>query len=107
MIVNGVNFPEDRIGDFCRRHGVARLSIFGSILREPSDEHGYSFRPSSDVDMLIEFLPGGTPGLLALSSMQLELSAMIGRHVDLRTPRELSRYFREEVIREARPLHAA
>lgn len=107
MLVNGVNFPEDQIAAFCRRHGVARLSLFGSILREPSPEGGYGFRPSSDVDVLVEFRPGQTPGLLALSGMQIELSEMIGREVDLRTPQELSRYFRDEVLREARMLHAA
>ncbi len=107
MVINGVHFPEDRIAEFCRRHGVARLSLFGSILREPSPEGGYGFRPSSDVDMLIEFLPERTPGLLALSGMQIELSEMIGREVDLRTPQDLSRYFRAEVLREARMLHAA
>lgn len=107
MVINGVNFPEDRIAEFCVRHGVARLSVFGSILREPTPEGGYGFRPSSDVDVLIEFQPDRTPGLLALSGMQIELSEMIGRTVDLRTPLELSRYFRDEVLREARMLHAA
>jgi uncharacterized protein len=107
MLINGVNFPEDRIADFCHRHGVARLSLFGSILRPATPEGGYGFRPTSDVDMLIEFLPGRTPGLLALSGMQIELAEMIGREVDLRTPLELSRYFRAEVLREAKMLHAA
>lgn len=107
MVINGVNFPEDRIAEFCRRHGVAKLSLFGSILRERSPEGGYGFRPSSDVDVLVEFLPGRTPGLLALSGMQIELSEMIGRTVDLRTRFELSRHFRQEVLREARLLHAA
>ena len=107
MVINGVNFPEDRIAEFCRRHGIARLSLFGSILRPPSPEGGYGFRPTSDVDILVEFLPGRTPGLMALSGMQIELSEMIGREVDLRTPLELSRYFRHEVLREARMLHAA
>lgn len=107
MLINGVNFPEDQIADFCRRHAVARLSLFGSILRDPTPEGGYGFRPTSDVDMLVEFLPGRTPGLLALSGMQIELSEIIGREVDLRTPPELSRYFRDEVLREARMLHAA
>lgn len=106
MIVNGINFPEDKIADFCRRHGVLKLSLFGSILRPPSPEGGYGFRPSSDIDMLVEFLPGRTPGL-AISGMQIELSEMLGRDVDLRTPMELSRYFRHEVLHEARPLHAA
>lgn len=107
MLINGVNFPEDKIAEFCRRYGVQRLSLFGSILREPTAEGGYGFRPSSDVDMLVEFLPGRTPGLLALSGMQIELSEMIGREVDLRTPMELSKYFRDEVLRGARMLHAA
>lgn len=97
----------EKIAELCRRNHVARLSLFGSILREATPEGGYGFRPSSDVDMLVEFLPGRTPGLLALSGMQLELSDMIGREVDLRTPLELSRYFRDEVLREAMMLHAA
>lgn len=107
MLINGVEFPMDQIASFCRRHGVARLSLFGSILRDPTPEGGYGFRPSSDVDMLVEFLPSRTPGLLALSGMQIELSELIGREVDLRTPFELSRYFREDVLRDARMLHAA
>jgi predicted nucleotidyltransferase len=107
VVINGVSFPEDKIAEFCRRHGVAKLSLFGSILREATPEGGYGFRPTSDVDMLVEFLPGRTPGLLALSAMQIELTEMIGREVDLRTPMELSRYFRHEVLREARMLHAA
>jgi len=107
MVINSVNFPEDKIADFCGRYGVARLSLFGSILRPASPEGGYGFRPTSDVDILIEFLPARTPGLMALSGMQIELSELIGRAVDLRTPMELSSYFRQEVLREARMLHAA
>jgi uncharacterized protein len=107
MMVNGVNFPEERIADFCRRHGIARLSLFGSILREPSAEGGFGFRPTSDVDVLVAFLPGHTPGMLGLAGMQIELSEMIGHEVDLRTPMEISRYFRHEVLREERVLHAA
>lgn len=107
MIINGVTFPEDRIADFCQRHGVKSLSLFGSILREPSEEGGYGFRPTSDVDVLVEFLPGRTPGLIAFSGMELELSEIIGRKVDLRTAEELSKYFRHEVLGSARLLHAA
>ncbi|MCA3005785.1 MAG: nucleotidyltransferase family protein [Planctomycetaceae bacterium] len=107
MVINGVNFPEDQIADFCRRHGVAKLSLFGSILREPSPEGGYGFRPTSDVDILVEFLPGHTPGLFYLGGMLMELQDMLGRTVDLRTPQDLSRYFRHEVLSEARPLYAA
>ncbi len=107
MVINGVNFPEDRIAEFCRRHKVAKLSLFGSILREPSEEGGYGFRPTSDVDVLVEFLPGQTPSLLTVGGMLIELEQMLGRKVDLRTPQDLSRYFRDEVLREARLLHAA
>jgi predicted nucleotidyltransferase len=107
MVINGVNFPEEQIAEFCRRHSVAKLSLFGSILREPSDEGGYGFRPTSDVDVLVEFLPGQTPSLLTVGGMLMELQEMLGRQVDLRTPQDLSRYFRDEVLREARLLHAA
>lgn len=107
MVINGVNFPEDKIADFCRRHDVARLSLFGSILRPPSPEGGYGFRPTSDVDMLVEFLPGRVPSLLRFAGMQMEMSALVAREVQLCTPPMLSRYFRDEVLREARQLHAA
>lgn len=107
MVINGVNFPEQEIEAFCRRYAVARLSLFGSILREPSDEGGTGFRPSSDVDMLVEFRAGQTPSLLDFAGMQLEMSAMIGREVHLHTPAMLSPYFRNAVAREARMLHAA
>lgn len=107
MVIDGVDFPDDKIADFRRRHGVARLSVFGSILREPTPEGGFGFRPTSDVDMLVEFLPGRTPGLLYFGGMLMELQQMLGRTVDLKTPEDLSRYFRHEVLREARPLHAA
>ena len=100
MIVNGVSFPEEKLADFCRRHGVSKLSVFGSILRD-------DFGPDSDVDVLVEFLPDQTPGMFGSGGMILELNEMIGRRVDLRTPFDLSRYFRPFVLREARVLHAA
>jgi hypothetical protein len=100
MVINGVNFPQDKLADFCRRHGVSKLSAFGSIL-------GDDFRPDSDVDVLVEFLPGRTPGILGFGAMILELGAIVGRPVDLRTPFDLSRHWRPFVLREARLLHAA
>lgn len=100
MLLHGLTFPEAPLADFCRRHGVARLSLFGSIL---TDE----FRPDSDVDMLVEFEPGRTPGMIGFGGMILELSAMIGRTVDLRTPFDLSRHFRPLVLKQSRTLHAA
>jgi hypothetical protein len=100
MQLNGIHFPEQAIAAFCSRHGVRRLSLFGSILRS-------DFGPESDVDMLVEFEQGRTPGMIGFGSMILELGQLIGRTVDLRTPNDLSPYFRPAVLREARPLHAA
>lgn len=100
MIIHGINFPQDQIAEFCRRHGVQRLSLYGSILRD-------DFRSDSDIDMLVEFYPGRTPGMIGFGGMIMELSAMLGRRVDLRTPYDLSRFFRPDVMREARTLHAA
>ena len=80
---------------FCARHHVTRLSLFGSVL-EGND------RPESDVDLLVEFESGHEPGLLGLAGMEAELSQLLGgRTVDLRTPNDLSRYFRDDVVRRA------
>ena len=86
-----------RIAEFCRRHHMERLSLFGSVLRD-------DFGPESDVDVLVEFEPGYTPGW-DFFSMQDELTAIIGRQVDLNTPKFLSRYFRDEVIAGAMPIY--
>ena len=107
MVINGVTFPMDRIAEICLRYGAARLSLFGSILREPSAEGDYGFRPTSDIDVLVEFEPGRTPSLLKFAGMQIELSELLGRDVQLATPPMLSPYFRADVMREARVLHAA
>lgn len=88
------------ISDFCRRHHIRRLSLFGSVLRD-------DFRPESDVDVLVEFEAGHVPGFFGLFEMEEELSAVFGRKVDLNTPASLSRYFRDRVIAEAVPLHDA
>lgn len=100
MDLHGVHFPDDQLAEFCQRHGVRRLSLFGSIL---TDE----FRPDSDVDMLVEFLPDRRVSLLDLGGMLMELREMLQREVDLRTPEDLSRYFRSAVINGARLLYAA
>jgi predicted nucleotidyltransferase len=89
-----IHLDPEFVADFCRRHHVQRLSLFGSVLTE-------KFRPESDVDVLIEFEPEQTPGLFALARMQFELEAVVSRSVDLRTPKDLSRYFRDEVLRSA------
>lgn len=92
-----VTIDERAVVDFCRRHRIERLSLFGSALRD-------DFGPESDLDVLVEFAPGCTPGL-AFFAIQDELSAILGRRVDLNTPECLSRYFRDQVLAEARPLY--
>ncbi len=83
------------LGLFCLHHDIRRLSLFGS---QRTDAAG----PHSDIDFLIEFEPGHEPGLLGLAAMEVELSDLMGgRRVDPRTPQELSRYFRQEVLRTA------
>ena len=83
--------PKDKIAELCRKHHIHRLAFFGSVLRD-------DFRPDSYVDLLVEFEPGQTPGLVTLAGMEIELSELLGRQVDLRTPADLSRYFRQEVL---------
>ena len=99
MEYHGVDVPIKRIEDFCRRHRIRRLALFGSILRD-------DFRPESDVDVLVEFEPGARTGF-AFFGMQDELSEILGRKVDLNTPQCLSKYFRDEVLSEAQVLYAA
>lgn len=88
-----IQVPEEALGGFCRRHHIRSLSLFGSVLRE-------DFGPESDIDVLVEFEPGQVPGL-EFVRMKEELSQLLGRRVDLNTPKSLSPYFREEVLREA------
>jgi len=96
-----VRVPSKKIREFCRRNHIARLSLFGSVLSP-------NFGPESDIDVLVEFEPGRSPGFLRLAALENELSALFeGRKVDLRTPRELSRYFRDEVVSSAEVQYAA
>jgi len=95
-----ITLDREKIAAFCRQHHVQRLALFGSALRE-------DFGPGSDIDVLVEFEPGHTPGLLGIARLERELSATLGgRKVDLRTPEDLSRYFREDVLREAQVQYA-
>ena len=82
-----------KTADFCRRHHIRRLALFGSVLRD-------DFRPESDVDVLVEFESGHAPGW-EFFEMEEELSKIVGRKVDLNTPGFLSRYFRDRVLLEA------
>ena len=96
-----LQIDEIALAAFCRRHQIVRLSLFGSLLRGQD-------RPDSDIDFLVEFVPGSEPGLIRLASMEAELSGLLGgRRVDLRTLRDLSRHFRDEVARMAEVQYAA
>ena len=88
-------FSQDRLEELCRRHHIAKLSLFGSVLRD-------DFSPESDIDVLVEFESGHVPGFFRLFDIEEELSSLLGgRKVDLRTPQDLSRYFRDEVLAHA------
>lgn len=90
-----VSLPRSAIAAFCSAHGIRRLAVFGSALRD-------DFSPNSDIDLLVEFEPGQVPGLFGLARMERELSTLLGgRRVDLRTPADLSPYFRQQVLDEA------
>jgi predicted nucleotidyltransferase len=95
--LHGIEFSRSWIAAFCRRHHVRRFALFGSILRD-------DFGPDSDSDILVEFEPGKTPGF-AFFRMQDELSAQLGRPVDLNTPQCLSKYFRDQVLADSRMLY--
>lgn len=96
-----INIAESDLGKFCRRHGIKRLSLFGSHQRGTAG-------PDSDIDLLVEFEPGRTPGFLALGEMEAELSGKLGGiPVDLRTPADLSHQFRDAVVASAEVQYAA
>ncbi|HEY5204578.1 MAG TPA: nucleotidyltransferase domain-containing protein [Roseiarcus sp.] len=81
----------------CRRYSIRRLSLFGSTLKGAA-------RPDSDVDLLVEFEPGAKPSLLTMAEIERALSSLLGgQQVDLRTAQDLSRYFRDDVVRAAEP----
>ncbi|RQD79362.1 MAG: nucleotidyltransferase, partial [Methanocalculus sp. MSAO_Arc1] len=87
-----VPIPHEEIADFCKKYYIRRLALFGSVLRE-------DFSRESDIDVLIEFEEGKTPGFFTIFSMEEELSELFGgRKIDIRTPKDLSRYFRDDVI---------
>ncbi len=97
-----VRIPLDRqrLAEFCRMHHIVKLAVFGSALRD-------DFRPDSDVDLLVWFAPEAHVTLFDIAAMEDELTRMIGRKVDLRTPEDLSRLFRQEVVKEAEVQYAA
>jgi uncharacterized protein len=90
-----ITVDRERLAEFCRKYHIRKLALFGSVLRD-------DFRPDSDIDVLVEFEPGHVPGFIRLAGMEFELSALLdGRKVDMRTPEDLSRYFRDEVVASA------
>ena len=95
-----VSVSKGAIGAFCRKHGIRRLAVFGSALRD-------DFGPTSDIDVLVEFECDRIPGLLSVAGMEEELSRLfLGRKVDLRTPEDLSPYFRQDVLDTAEVQYA-
>jgi len=96
-----ISIPKDALARFCRERGIRWLAVFGSALRA-------DFGPDSDIDLLVEFEPDRIPTLFDIAGMEQELSALLGgRKVDLRTPEDLSRYFRDRVLAEAEVQYAA
>ena len=90
-----IDIPKENILKFCSQNRIKRLALFGSVLCD-------TFRPDSDIDLLVEFMPGQKVGMLAMARIERELSQIFGgRKVDLRTPAELSRYFRDDVLQNA------
>ena len=92
--------PKDRITSFCKQYHIRKLSVFGSVLRD-------DFGPDSDIDILIEFEPDSIPSFFKLIEMEEELTELFGRKVDIRTPNDLSRYFRDEVLESAEVQYVA
>lgn len=89
-----ITIDRAQLAEFCQRHGIRKLALFGSVLRD-------DFRPESDVDVLVEFAPETRIGLIGLAGIEIELSEMLARRVDLNTPGFLSRSFRDQVLAEA------
>jgi len=100
MNVSGTILTTDVIADFCQRHRIRRLAVFGSVLHE-------DFTATSDLDVLVEFESGHCVGFLTFARMENELTDLVGRKVHLNTPGQLSKYFRDEVLREAETVYVA
>jgi predicted nucleotidyltransferase len=94
-----ISIPKEKIAEFCKKNYIRKLSLFGSILRGDSS-------PDSDIDLLVEFHPDHVPGLIRLAGMEIELTQILGRKVDLRTPQDLSPHFREELLNSAQVQYA-
>ncbi|MEK7398867.1 MAG: nucleotidyltransferase family protein [Candidatus Poribacteria bacterium] len=94
MQAERIKMSKEQIEEFCRRNHITKFAFYGSVL------HG-DFRPDSDVDVLVDFESDYPVTLFDIAGMEIELSDIIGRKIDLRTPEDLSRYFRNEVVETA------
>ena len=94
-----IDLSRKKIADFCKKNHIQKLSTFGSVLRG-------DFGPDSDIDLLVEFDPDHIPGLIRLAGMENELTEILGRKADMRTAEDLSRYFRDEVLKLAEVQYA-
>lgn len=95
-----IEIDRERIAEFCRMHHIRKLAFFGSVLRD-------GFDPDSDVDVLVEFEPGYPVGFIKLAGIERELSELLGRTAHISTPGGISRYFKDEVLREAEVQYVA
>jgi uncharacterized protein len=89
---------EKKIGEFCKKNGIKKLSLFGSAISREIDESNY-------IDILVEFFEDSIPGMIGMAGMERHLSEIYGKKVDLRTKDELSRYFREQVLSQAEVMY--
>jgi predicted nucleotidyltransferase len=97
-MVTQIALPHAEIVDFCQRHHIRKLSLFGSVLRD-------DFAADSDIDVLVEFEDEHIPNFLRFVEMQDELHELLGRDVDLHTPQSLSKYFRQKVLNQAQVIY--
>lgn len=95
-----IHIDQRQIERFCQAHHITKLALFGSVLTD-------RFGPDSDIDVLVEFDPDHVPGLIALNAIERELTDILGRQADMRTSKDLSRHFRDQVLREAVTQYAA
>ncbi len=89
-----IQIEPEKLAEFCRRNKIRKLSLFGSVLRE-------DFRPSSDVDVLVEFEPNAGVGLIRFAGIEIELGKILGRKVDLNTPKFFRPELRSKILDQA------
>ena len=98
MIKPNIPIPQKKIEHFCQKNFIATMSLFGSVLTE-------QFKPTSDIDFLVEFQPDHIPTLFDIVDMEEELSRIVGRPADLKTAKGISRYFRDDVLAKAQKIY--